>query len=65
MPAPPGTPITAFTLAVAPRPPPREAAERQFNIRRWAEMPRGGHVAAWEQPALLAEEIRSFFRDRP
>jgi pimeloyl-ACP methyl ester carboxylesterase len=25
-------------------------------------MPRGGHFAAMEQPALLAEEIRRFFR---
>ena len=42
--------------------PPREAAERQFPITRWTEMPRGGHFAAWEQPALLAEDIRAFFR---
>jgi hypothetical protein len=25
-------------------------------------MPRGGHFAAMEQPKLLAEEIRAFFR---
>jgi pimeloyl-ACP methyl ester carboxylesterase len=43
--------------------PPREAAERQFNIRRWTEMPRGGHFAAWEQPDALAAEVRAFFRD--
>ena len=42
--------------------PPREAAERQFPIARWTEMPRGGHFAAWEQPELLAEDIRAFFR---
>jgi pimeloyl-ACP methyl ester carboxylesterase len=23
-------------------------------------MPRGGHFAAWEQPRLLAAELRSF-----
>jgi hypothetical protein len=26
-------------------------------------MPRGGHFAALEQPALLVEDIRAFFRD--
>ncbi len=44
--------------------PPRAAAERVFrDIRRWSVMPRGGHFAAWEQPAALAAEIRAFFRD--
>jgi len=43
-------------------PPPREWAERFFNIQRWAEMPRGGHWAAMEEPELLAEDIRAFFR---
>ena len=43
--------------------PPREAAERQFNIRRWSVMPKGGHFAAWEQPDALAGEIQTFFRD--
>ncbi len=44
--------------------PPREAAERQFDVQRWSEMPRGGHFAAWEQPGLLAGEIQAFFRGR-
>jgi pimeloyl-ACP methyl ester carboxylesterase len=43
--------------------PPRSLAERSFpDIRRWTEMPRGGHFAAMEQPQALAEEIRAFFR---
>jgi pimeloyl-ACP methyl ester carboxylesterase len=25
-------------------------------------MPRGGHFAAMEQPELLAEDVRAFFR---
>jgi pimeloyl-ACP methyl ester carboxylesterase len=41
--------------------PPREWAERFFNVRRWTEMPRGGHFAAMEQPELLAHELRSMF----
>ncbi|PZC45623.1 MAG: Pimeloyl-ACP methyl ester carboxylesterase [Chloroflexi bacterium] len=42
--------------------PPREWAERLVNLQRWTDMPRGGHFAAWEEPELLAEEIREFFR---
>jgi microsomal epoxide hydrolase len=43
--------------------PPRAAAERVFDIRRWSVMPRGGHFAALEQPEALAREIRAFFRE--
>jgi pimeloyl-ACP methyl ester carboxylesterase len=28
----------------------------------WTDMPRGGHFAALEQPELLLEDIRSFYR---
>ena len=43
--------------------PPRSLAEQTFrNIRRWSVMPRGGHVAAMEQPEALAQEIRELFR---
>jgi pimeloyl-ACP methyl ester carboxylesterase len=42
--------------------PPREWVERGYNLRRWTEMPRGGHFAAAEEPDLLAQDIRSFFR---
>ena len=42
--------------------PPRELAERFFNVQRWTEMPRGGHFAAMEEPELLAEDIRTWFR---
>lgn len=42
--------------------PPRALAERSLNIARWTDMPRGGHFAAMEQPDLLAEDIRAFFR---
>lgn len=43
-------------------PAPREFAERFFDLRRWTEMPRGGHFAAMEEPDLLVEDIRAFFR---
>jgi pimeloyl-ACP methyl ester carboxylesterase len=42
--------------------PPREWAQRFFNVQRWTEMPRGGHFAAMEEPAMLAEDIRRWFR---
>ena len=43
--------------------PPRAVVERAFDIRRWKTAPRGGHFAALEQPELLAEDVRAFFRD--
>jgi pimeloyl-ACP methyl ester carboxylesterase len=42
--------------------PPREWAARFFNVQRWTEMPRGGHFAALEEPDLLVEDLRAFFR---
>jgi pimeloyl-ACP methyl ester carboxylesterase len=42
--------------------PPRSWIERVFNVAQWSDMPRGGHFAAMEEPALLAEDIRQFFR---
>jgi microsomal epoxide hydrolase len=42
--------------------PPREWAERFFNVQRWSVMPSGGHFGAMEEPELLAAEIREFFR---
>ena len=43
--------------------PPREWGERSYDVRRWTEMTQGGHFAALEEPQLLAEEVRAFFRD--
>ncbi len=42
--------------------PPREWIERGYNIQHWHDMPHGGHFAAAEEPELLAEDIRTFFR---
>jgi pimeloyl-ACP methyl ester carboxylesterase len=41
---------------------PRSTAARKYDIRRWTEMPRGGHFSQMEEPELLAHEIREFFR---
>jgi len=42
-------------------PPPRDWAERFFNVQRWTEMSHGGHFAAMEQPDLFVEDIRATF----
>jgi len=41
--------------------PPRQWAERLYDIRRWTVMPRGGHFAPAEEPELLARDIAAFF----
>jgi microsomal epoxide hydrolase len=41
---------------------PRSWAEGKLNITQWTEMLNGGHFAALEQPELLLEDLRSFFR---
>jgi pimeloyl-ACP methyl ester carboxylesterase len=42
--------------------PPRIWIERGYNVQHWTEMPRGGHFAAAEEPEILAEDLRAFFR---
>ena len=41
---------------------PRVWAERRYNIVHWSEQPRGGHFAAFEQPALFVDDLRAFGR---
>ena len=41
---------------------PRSWAESRYNLVRWTDMPRGGHFAALEQPELLVDDVRAFFR---
>lgn len=45
-----------------PRRAPRETAERSHDVQHWVDLPRGGHFASWEEPALVASSIRDFFR---
>ena len=56
------TAVALFPKEFLP-PPPREAAERWFDIRRWTEMKSGGHFAALEEPKALADDVRAFLRD--
>lgn len=55
------TAFAAFPADLAPSPP-REWIERAYNLRRHTIMPSGGHFAALEEPQLLVEDIRAFFR---
>ena len=54
------TGVAAFPFELSR--PPKEWGERSYNLQRWTPMPRGGHFAALEEPQLLAEDIREFFR---
>ena len=42
---------------------PREWVERLYDVRRWTEMPSGGHFAAAEEPERLARDIAAFFAE--
>jgi microsomal epoxide hydrolase len=41
---------------------PRAWAERVYNVTHWSVFPAGGHFAALERPAELADDLRKFFR---
>jgi pimeloyl-ACP methyl ester carboxylesterase len=44
-------------------PAPRSWAERAYpNLIHYNKVEKGGHFAAWEQPALFCEEVRTGFR---
>ena len=42
--------------------PPRSWVEKLYNVTRWTPMPAGGHFAAMEEPRLLVDDVRAFFR---
>jgi len=41
---------------------PRAWVEALYDLRHWAEMPRGGHFAALEEPDLFVDDVREAFR---
>ena len=41
---------------------PRVWLESRYNLTRFTMMPSGGHFAASEEPALLVDDLRAFFR---
>lgn len=52
--------VSAFPKEILPIP--RSWAEQGLrNIVHWNELERGGHFAAWEQPAAFVDEVRGCF----
>ena len=41
---------------------PRSWVEQRYDVMHWADMPRGGHFAAMEEPELFVDDLRTFFR---
>ncbi|MDO3635139.1 epoxide hydrolase family protein [Mycolicibacterium arseniciresistens] len=54
-------PTGASVFKDTPRPSRRWAEQRFTDIRYWSEPERGGHFAAFEQPALFVDELRASF----
>lgn len=40
---------------------PRSWVEQRYHVTHWVDMPRGGHFAAMEEPALFADDVCDFF----
>jgi pimeloyl-ACP methyl ester carboxylesterase len=58
------TGIASFTTQFVPEgEPPREWAERLYDVRRFTPMPAGGHFAPAEEPELVARDIAAFFAE--
>jgi microsomal epoxide hydrolase len=43
---------------------PTKWIEAQYNLQQLTDMPRGGHFAALEEPQLLVDDVRKFYRGR-
>jgi epoxide hydrolase len=41
----------------------RRYLESEHTITRWTDVDRGGHFAAMEEPEILTNDVREFFRD--
>jgi pimeloyl-ACP methyl ester carboxylesterase len=42
---------------------PRRWAEGYHNLRRWNVAPVGGHFVPMEEPEILVNDLREFYRD--
>lgn len=62
-PGPTPTAIDVFGGEAVPFPkPPRDLAERYFNVVNWSEHDRGGHFPAVAEPHLFAQCLQRAFR---
>jgi microsomal epoxide hydrolase len=62
-----GRPAVPAGVAAFPKEPyrvSRRVAEHHYDVQHWATLPRGGHFPAVEEPELLTDELRAFFRGR-
>jgi pimeloyl-ACP methyl ester carboxylesterase len=60
------TSVTIFAGERVPTPkPPRELAERYYNVTDWSELPVGGHFPAVTEPEILANVIRQLVSNEP
>ena len=57
----PAVPVAMLMPTKDMFPTPREWAERWGRIDRWTEIDRGGHFIEWEEPELVADDMRQFF----
>jgi pimeloyl-ACP methyl ester carboxylesterase len=53
---------TGLSVFRDPNAPPRELVEPWYDLRHYAEIDRGGHFPALENPDALVDELRTFFR---
>jgi pimeloyl-ACP methyl ester carboxylesterase len=59
----PDVPVAVSVFPDELYPAPRSWAERAYpTLMHYNTLPKGGHFAAWEQPALFSEEMRAGFR---
>jgi pimeloyl-ACP methyl ester carboxylesterase len=59
----PDVPVAVSVFPDELYPAPRSWAERAYpTLIHYNTLPKGGHFAAWEQPALFTEEMRAGFR---
>ncbi|MGH9243427.1 MAG: epoxide hydrolase family protein [Acidimicrobiales bacterium] len=63
-PRPRGTVPTGVAVSLTQDVAIRRLAERDHNVVHWSEFERGGHFLAMEQPELVINDVRTFFRSR-
>jgi len=57
-----GVPVGVAIFPEDILPAPRAWGERWLDLTQWTTMPRGGHFPGFEEPSLLAADIRDFAR---
>ncbi|CAH1775151.1 unnamed protein product [Owenia fusiformis] len=56
------TALACFPHEIAPCPPKVLAKDMYINIVQYTDLPKGGHFGAFEQPEILAQDIRNFVK---